>query len=161
MAGIVYREAQDADLDKLVAIRAAEWGDEEYWRPRIHGYANGTLSPRHGLHPRVIIVAAQGDQIVGFIAGLLTRRFDCDGELQWLNVIPDQRRTGVARELLLKLATWFVGQGARRICVDADPENPTARAFYRKNGAEDLNPHWLVWRDIAEIAPIESTESLA
>jgi GNAT superfamily N-acetyltransferase len=146
-----YRAARDADYDALVAIRVAEWGDEEYWRDRVRGYASGTLSPRHGLPPRAIYVATEDTRIVGFIAGHLTTRFECDGELQWLNVIADKRRSGVAAELLRVLASWFTDRNAKRICVDADPENPGARAFYRKHGAQDLNPHWLVWPDISAL----------
>lgn len=145
---IDYRAATDADLDALAAIRAAEWGSEQYWRDRIRGYASGALNPGHALPPRVIHVAAEDSRIVGFIAGHLSTRFGCDGELEWLNVVPETRRAGVAGGLLRLLASWFSDHHAKRICVDADPENPGARAFYRKHGAEDLNPHWLVWPDI-------------
>ena len=151
MNAIEYREATDADVDALAAIRAAEWGDEKYWRERIRGYASGALNPQQALAPRVIYVAIEDAQIIGFIAGHLTRRYDCQGEVEWLNVGAERRRGGVAAELLVVLAAWFGGRTARRICVDADPENPGARAFYRKHGAEDLNPHWLVWPDIARL----------
>ncbi len=87
-----------------------------------------------------------------FIAGHLTRRFGCDGELEWLDVVAECRRTGVAGELWRALATWFAGRQARRICVDVDPQNAPARAFYRKHGAQDLNPHWLVWPDTSVVA---------
>jgi GNAT superfamily N-acetyltransferase len=146
-----YREARDDDVDELARIRAAEWQTEEYWRDRIRGYMTGVLHPQQALAPRVIIVAVADSQIAGFIAGHLTRRFGCDGELEWLNVIPARRRSGIAEGLLRALAKWFVDQNAKRVCVDADPDNPTARAFYRKHGAEDLNPHWLVWPDIASV----------
>ena len=149
---IDYREASDADFDALAAIRAEEWGSNQYWRDRIHGYASGTKNPGQALAARVIYVAVDDSRIDGFIAGHLTTRFGCDGELEWLNVIPDKRRSGVAGDLLRVLASWFVSQNAKRICVDADPENPGARAFYRKHGAEDLNPHWLVWPDITALA---------
>lgn len=33
-----------------------------------------------------------------------------------------------------------------RAASDGDLDDLTA--FYRKHGAEDLNPHWLVWPDI-------------
>ena len=151
-----YREARDDDIDQLASIRAREWGDQQYWRDRIGGYVSGALNPQQALAPRVVYVAVDNSQITGFIAGHLTRRFDCDGELEWLNVVPEKRRGGVARELLLVLASWFAEKGAKRVCVDADPENPTARAFYRKNGAEDLNPHWLVWSDITELLNVEA-----
>jgi Acetyltransferases len=146
--GILYREAGEADLDQLARIRARDWGSEQYWCERIQGYMKGTLNPQQSLAPRVVLVALQDSRMVGFIAGHLTWRYDCDGEVEWINVIPEERRTGVAGELLRLLASWFAGQQAKRICVDVDPENARARAFYRKHGAQDLNPHWLVWPDI-------------
>jgi ribosomal protein S18 acetylase RimI-like enzyme len=146
--GVSYREAGEADVEQLARIRAIEWGSEQYWRERILGYLTGTLNPQRALAQRVVLVAAQDTRIVGFIAGHLTRRYDCDGEVEWINVIPEERRTGVAAELLRLLASWFAGQQARRICVDVDPENAPARAFYRRHGAQDLNPHWLAWPDI-------------
>jgi len=62
------------------------------------------------------------------------------GELEWINVILERRGTAVASELLRLLAAWFVEQSAFRICVDVDPANTTARHFYMKQRAEDLNP---------------------
>jgi GNAT superfamily N-acetyltransferase len=152
MSAIECREARDADIEELAAIRTGDWGTEEYWRERIRGYASGVANPQHALAPRIIYVAVEDSRIVGFIAGHLTRRFDCDAELQWINVIAERRRTGVAAALLRVLASWFSQQNAKRVCVDADPENPGARAFYKKYGAEDLNAHWLVWPDIRKLA---------
>jgi ribosomal protein S18 acetylase RimI-like enzyme len=146
--GISYREARDADLKQLASIRATDWGFEQYWRERILGYMKGTHNPHQALAPRAVLVALPDARIAGFIAGHLTRRYDCDGEVEWINVIPEERRTGVAAELLRLLASWFVRHEAKRVCVDVDPENAPARAFYRKHGAQDLNPHWLVWPDI-------------
>ena len=57
----------------------------------------------------------------------------------------------MASELVGLLARWFVQQGAFRICVDVDPANAPARAFYIRNGAEELNEHWLVWNDISRV----------
>lgn len=146
--GFSYRQARDADLEELARIRARVWGSEQYWQERIRGYLTGTLHPQQALAPRVVLVASDDARIVGFIAGHLTRRYDCDGELEWINVSREERRSGVASELLRRLASWFAGQHAKRICVDVDPENASGRAFYRKHGAQDLNPHWLVWPDI-------------
>jgi mannitol-1-/sugar-/sorbitol-6-phosphatase len=152
-----YRQALDDDLDQLVRIRSAEWGTESYWQERILGYMRGTHHPQQALAPRVILVASKGDRLLGFIAGHLTRRYECHGELEWLNVAPEARRSGIAGELLRVLASWFADQGAKRVCVDVDPENRPARTFYRKHGARDLNPHWLVWPDItALVRPVSS-----
>jgi len=85
--------------------------------------------------------------VVGYIAGHLTRRFDCDGELQYLFVAPEQRRQGVASELLRYLRAWFGKHRASRICVDVEPDNAVGRAFYRQHGATPLNRGWLVFSE--------------
>jgi ribosomal protein S18 acetylase RimI-like enzyme len=118
---------------------------------RIAGYADCELHPGQALKPRIIYVASEGDSIVGFIAGHLTRRHGCNGELEWIDVVPDYRRHGIASELLRRLAKWFAEQGASKIRVDVDPANKSARGFYTKQGAENLNPHWLVWSDITTV----------
>lgn len=140
-----YREADKSDVLAMAKIRAAEWETEEFWEVRITGYMEGRHHPQKALMPRVVYVADEEGVVVGFIAGHLTRRFECDGELEWINVIPERRRSGVASELLRRLAEWFVKEKARRICVDPDP---AARNFYTRHGAENLNGHWLVWEDI-------------
>ncbi len=146
-----YRLARDSDIPAMARIRAADWETEQYWTARISGYLAGELHPREALSPRVIYVATEADSLVGFIAGHLTRRYKCDGELEWINVIPEQRRSGVASELLRHLAAWFVKQQASRVCIDVQPGNIAARRFYAKHGAEKLNEHWLVWDDIKNV----------
>src|SRR2546430_12834496 len=105
MPTIVYREANLADVSALARIRAAEWGTEQYWQDRISGYMRGEVHPQQSLRPRIILVAAEEMVLVGFIAGHLTRRFDCDGELEWLDVISERRRRGIAGELQIGRAS--------------------------------------------------------
>jgi ribosomal protein S18 acetylase RimI-like enzyme len=143
-----YRLARKSDIPSMARIRAADWETEQYWRARISGYLAGELHPREALRPRVIYVATEANSLAGFIAGHLTRRYKCEGELEWIDVILEYRRSGVASELLRHLAAWFIEQKASRICVDVQPENTVARNFYTKHGAEKLNEHWLVWKDI-------------
>lgn len=147
--GMIYREAMTSDVPALARIRAAEWETQDYWQRRITGYLNGTLHPQQSLTPRVLYVALDGVATVGFIAGHLTRRSGCDGELEWINVVPDHRGTGIAAVLLRLLATWFQQHNALRVCVDPDEQ---ARAFYSRHGAIALNKHWMVWTDISKLA---------
>lgn len=42
-------------------------------------------------------------------------------------------------ELLRFLARWFTRQGAARICVNVEPSNAVARAFYARHGATELS----------------------
>ena len=148
MPPVSYREVEPSDIPALAHMRTGGGEREEFERDRITRYLAREHHPQQALMPRVIYVAVDGESRVGFIAGHLTRRYACDGELQWVHVIPEHRGSGVASELLCLLAGWFAAQKASRICVDVDPANTVARRFYRQHGAENLNEHWLVWSDI-------------
>jgi GNAT superfamily N-acetyltransferase len=136
----------------MARIRAASWGFEEYWTTRIGDYLRGELHPKHALAPRVAYVATNGDTVVGLVAGHLTTRHGCDGELEWVDIAGDHRRKGIAYGLLRKLAAWFVKHDANKVCVDVQPENTTARAFYAKHGAVELNRRWMVWNRMDDVA---------
>jgi ribosomal protein S18 acetylase RimI-like enzyme len=148
---VSFREAKSSDIAQMTLIRASEWGSTEFWENRIAGYLNRRQSPRYALAGRVCYVAVSDNAIIGFAAGHLTRRYECEGEVQWINVVPEWRRRSVASELLRLLGKWFVEQGAFRVCVDVEPSNVAARAFYRRHGASDLRPPWLVWDDIRQV----------
>jgi len=112
-------------------------------------YLAGQSHPREALAPRAMWMATVGESPVGYVAGHLTRRYNCDGELQWIYVVADQRRNHVASELLRLMAEWFVEHDARRVCVDVGDD--AARPFYRRHGAVELNKHWMVWNDIGVV----------
>ena len=135
----------------MAEIRAGDWGTLEHWTTSIPLYLSGKHDPREAKKPRVAYVATEVEVVVGFIAGHLTRRFQCDGELQWISVRPESRGRGIALELLRSLARWFAEQNAARVCVDVVPTNETARRFYGRNGAVDLKPSWMVWDDIRRL----------
>src|SRR6185295_4991569 len=117
-ASFLVREAVVTDIDAMARLRAITWGTEEGWRERIHGYLAGTLHPRHALAPRVAFVAVRGDATIGLIAGHLTTRYGCDGELEWIDVDPTSRGTSAASALFRALASWFLARDVRRVCVD-------------------------------------------
>ena len=145
---VLYRPATLLDVAAIAQLSCEAWANAPDWEHRLASYLSGEHHPRHARFERVAIVAEQNDEIIGFIAGHLTRRYGCDGELQWINVAESQRRQGVASELLRNIAEWFGENSAHRVCVDVRPRNAAARAFYARQGAEPLNDHWLVWPDI-------------
>jgi ribosomal protein S18 acetylase RimI-like enzyme len=151
MSQLLYRQAQETDVPAMAQIRAADWGTEEYWRVRILKYLTQQVHPREALGPRVSFVCLEGETVVGLTAGHLTRRFSCDGELEWVSVRPGHRGRGIASELLGRLAEWFATLGAVSVCVDVEPSNEAARRFYRGHGADDLKPHWMIWKDIGQV----------
>jgi GNAT superfamily N-acetyltransferase len=150
---LLYRPATLRDVSAMAQLRTEHWGNAPDWERTIASYLSGEHHPRQALLPRVAILAQQDDEVIGFIAGHLTRRYQCDGELQWINVSPDHRGQGVATELLRQLADWFASNNARRICVDVQPRNTVARAFYVHHGAQPLNDHWMVWPNIVGAVP--------
>lgn len=130
----------------MAAIRARESQNEDFWIARIGGYLRGEHHPQHALAPRAAWVAVAGDTVQGFVAGHLTRRFGCDGELEWIHVIPEWRGRGIADRLLDVMLDWFAEQCAARICVNVEPDNAAARGLYAKHGAEPMSQYWMVWK---------------
>ena len=146
---IFFRQVTHSDLPFLARLRSSKEDQVSFWQDRISRYLAGTHNPQKALPERIIFIAEVEHKIVGFIAGQLTTRFDCQGELQWLDVAADFRRKMIASKLILNLAEWFIQKQAYRICVD--PGNDTARLFYAAIGAKDLNQHWMFWSDIRKI----------
>jgi len=146
---VLYRPATLLDVSAMAQLRSEHWGNAPDWEHRLASYLSGEHHPRHAQLVRVVIVAEEDDKITGFIAGHLTRRYGCQGELQWLNVSgTEKHRNEIAAELLQQLGEWFGENGAHRVCVDARPRNNAAKEFYSRHGAEPINSHWLVWQDI-------------
>jgi GNAT superfamily N-acetyltransferase len=115
-------------------------------------YFDGLHHPQRALPPRTGYVALCGGAVVGYIAGHLTTRYGCAGEVQYLFVAPEWRRRQIATELLRLLAGWFARNSAARVCVNVDPESPAAKPFYASLGAAPLSsprPYWYVWENIA------------
>lgn len=130
----------------MAAIRARQWQTQEFWEDRIGGYLSGSYSPQHALSHRAVWVAVEGHTLAGFVAGHRTRRFDCDGELQWINVVEEFQGGGIADQLIGAMFAWFREQKMQRVCVNVDPANDFARSLYAKHGATPLNEYWMVWQ---------------
>lgn len=139
---ITFRPANAADVPALAAIRAAEWETHAYWTRRITDYL-----PQDDQQGRTILIAEDGAALVGFVAGHRTRRYGCDGELEWINVARESRGRGIGEMLVREIGGWFVAQGARRICVDVNPDNALARRLYSRRGAKPFKPYWMIWED--------------
>jgi GNAT superfamily N-acetyltransferase len=146
--GTLFRAATVADVTGMerchVGDSAAGPTD-----PRIALYLKGEHHPQQALRPRIAFVGLEGEATVGYIGGHLTRRFECDGELQYLYVVRESRRRGVATDLARLLAAWFTDHGASRICANVGRSDLDAEAFLRRRGAIRLDGHWMVWEDIA------------
>jgi GNAT superfamily N-acetyltransferase len=141
------------DLPAMCRLRAEYTGHPLEWEPRITAYMIRQHNPQFALEPREVFVAVEDNEVVGLISGHLTRRFNCHGEIQWINVQATHRGRRIADPLLRAQAEWFLANKATRICVNVAPANDAARAFFTRHGAEPLDPHWLVFPDIASEVP--------
>jgi GNAT superfamily N-acetyltransferase len=143
---IRYRVATSADVPAIAACRLPESTDE-----RMAAYFDGHHHPQQAQQPRIGFVAEEDDRVVGYIAGHLTTRHGCRGEVQYLFVMPAYRRRGVATTLLRLLARWFEREGAVRVCVCVDAESPAAVPFYERAGASPIKTYWYGWDDIGVV----------
>ena len=145
---VTYRLAKETDVSLVAGLRAAgEAGGAS--EERMAQYLAGEHHPQKALAPRAMYLAEASERPVGYIAGHLTKRYNCTGELQWIYVQQDHRGMGVADELLHLLAGWFVRQNATRVCVDVG--DPSGRRFCEKHGAQVFNPYWMIWPDIGVV----------
>jgi ribosomal protein S18 acetylase RimI-like enzyme len=144
------RLAREHDIAGMAELRAQTWGTEPYWTARIGGYLNGEHSPQQALTERVAFVALDEDVMVGLVAGHRTKRFGCDGELEWIDVAKESRGQGIADGLMATMMAWFVEHEALRVCVNVAPENAVAQRFYARHGAATFNEYWMVWNDIRQ-----------
>lgn len=109
MSGIQYREATIEDIPSLAKIRAVNSGYEVYWTDRIEGYLTGTVNPQKAMKERIIFVATDEEKIVGFVAGHLSQHYECDGELQRLDIFANFRYLEpLVSVFLLHLVIFFI-----------------------------------------------------
>ena len=156
MPSIHFRPARLDEVPSLAQLRSEnEAGGAT--PDRMLGYLAATHHPQQAQLPRAMWVALQGDAAIGYVAGHLTSRFGCDGELEWIYVVASHRRQRVGSGLLRLLAAWLVERSATRVCVDVGDE--MARPFYARYGAVALDRHWMVWNDIHEV--VASTDAAA
>jgi ribosomal protein S18 acetylase RimI-like enzyme len=148
---LTIRPAEPADIAAVAELRAQTKGTQAFWTDRIDQYLRGEHSPQKALELRSAFVAIEEGKIVGFVAGHRTRRFECDGELQWIDVDQQHRGSGIAYKLMAQMGAWFISQNAKRICVNVDSDNLPARRLYEKCGARPLNGAWMVWDDASRI----------
>ena len=79
-----------------------------------------------------VIVAIVNGQLVGTVSG--TGSGDGEGHLRGMAVLPAQRGTGVAQELLSAIEKWLRGSGCARVTLDTTLPLLPAMRFYEKNG---------------------------
>ncbi|MGQ0815993.1 MAG: GNAT family N-acetyltransferase [Gemmatimonadota bacterium] len=109
---VSYRTVASADVNAMLECRLGD-ADSGPGDARMRAYFEGQHHPQQALLPRTGFVAVRDGRVVGYIAGHLTTRHGCDGEVQYLYVAPTHRRHGVAVGLLRFLRDWFFSKTQR------------------------------------------------
>lgn len=143
MPEIITEPATLNDLPALCRLRAEYQGHALEWEPRITAYMIGQQTPAFGLPDRQVFVAVEDNEVVGIIAGHLTTRFHCQGEIHWLHVQANRRGRRIADKLLAAMLDWFRTHNAQKICIEVPPSNDAARKFLSRHHADSIGPLWL------------------
>ena len=115
----VIRSGSAFDLDRVEQIQALS-PDASHWPVRDYlGYR--------------FDVAEQDGQVVGFV--VWRRLVETESEILNLAVVPELRRSGIARALL---APILMG-GSNRVYLEVREANQTARMFYKSMGFQEVN----------------------
>jgi [ribosomal protein S18]-alanine N-acetyltransferase len=125
-ARVVVRCAVAADIDQVMVIdratlHVAHWGRNVY--EKYEG------EPREDFFHRCLLVAVDGDSVIGFAAGSFLEGDDA-ALLENLSVDATWRRRGVARALCAALIDWAKGEGAWGLDLEVRVSNEAAQALY-------------------------------
>lgn len=115
---------------------------------RWSAYMRKEHHPQKAKDPRIVYLAIGDGKTVGFVAGHLTERFDLEGELQSIYILPEHQRQGLGTLLVITLAKWFKKWDAKAVCVD---HKDGSEGFYIKLGAQPNEHGWLVWDNFLDL----------
>jgi len=101
------------------------------------------------LEKGVFFVACHGDEIVGYVHGVIRTdyvegseqyRDPKTGYIESLFVVSEYRKQGISRELCKMLENWSIEQGAVEFASDAYTDNTDSIAFHKAIGFEVSRP---------------------
>lgn len=131
------RAARPADIPALGELLAALFAQEAEFAPNAASQARGLARIIGDPAVGTILVARDGDAIVGMV-NLLFTVSTALGErvalLEDMVVAPAARGRGIGSELLREAIAHAWAQGCRRITLLTDGTNQAAQRFYARHG---------------------------
>ncbi len=104
------------------------------------------LVPLRGRLKTILLVAEEGDRVVGFVWGnLITYGFFRYGVIEELFVKEEFRNRGIGRSLVREILNRFKRLKAEAVFVTTDPENKKAVDLYEKIGFKPCRGPWFFW----------------
>jgi aminoglycoside 6'-N-acetyltransferase I len=144
---IPIRSVEPSDAAQWIALRAELWPDEDQASNEAE-VARFFAEPasRGGIMPEAVFVATDADlpnELVGF-AEVSRRAYaeGCEtspvGFLEGWYVVPERRRRGIGRALVVAAEAWARGLGCREFASDALAENNVSVRAHRALGFEEV-----------------------
>jgi ribosomal protein S18 acetylase RimI-like enzyme len=131
------REAEEADVEVIERELVGEpWGsrferDPAYEPDRVRDVKRRWLWNSLGSRADAFLVAADGEEVAGFVTCILAERRT--GVIELIATIPAHRRRGVASLLVRKALAWFEGC-ADSVTVRCQGSNRAAARLYERSG---------------------------
>jgi ribosomal protein S18 acetylase RimI-like enzyme len=135
------REAVEA-LSHRLTEGVAPWRDPIEVGDAVAGWVRESLG-RAGTDGCAVLVASQGDELVGFVTVNEQHHWsgDTDAYIGELVVARHAEGRGVGRQLVRAAEQWAVGRGHDRITLETGAANHAARRFYARLGYEEEQVH--------------------
>ena len=118
-----------AHVDALMPYERAMFGTEAWSRS---GYLSELADPRHRHY---VAVEAEDGALLGWAGVMVVQDA---AEILTVGVVPEARRTGLARVMLADLLAEAVRRGAVEAFLEVRIDNDAARGLYRSEGFEEI-----------------------
>lgn len=130
------RPARHEDMDQLVALLRLLFAVEEDFSFDAGKQRQGLVMLLHNNGGCILVAEAVG-RVIGMCTGQVVISTAEGGPavlVEDMVVDPAHRRRGVGRSLIKAMTRWASEQGATRLQLLADRNNPPALAFYERIG---------------------------
>ena len=138
--GMHFRLGEERDLDQLLPIAGASFGQSRFYVDRRFGHDNATRMFHIWLQNSfadqsgaAVVVAEHDDAAVGFVTCHLHKP-PGEGNIGLVGVAESARGLGCAAGMIQYAARWFAGKGVDRLNVVTQGRNVTAQRLYQRNG---------------------------
>ena len=126
MSDAVLRTATPADVAAIMRIENAVFvGDA--WSERT------MTAEVASAHAHYLVAADASGQVVAY-AGLFAARGNPQADIQTIAVLPEARRRGLGRALMMALLTEADRRGATEVFLDVRADNESAQTLYASLG---------------------------
>ena len=136
MQDIIIRKADNEDIEPLAMLIDYLFSIEQDFQINNENAVQGLQLLINDQKKCWVLVAEVENKIVGMVTMQLvisTAEGGYSGLLEDMVIAPDYQGQGIGSKLLIKMEKWAFEQGVSRIQLQADKDNHSALAFYKKN----------------------------